>query len=469
MPVQTEFPSMKYVLFTIAAAVCAVPVLSAGPDDKPFGSGFMDDLIKPYDDTAIELPGETARKPSVSRSAQLVDDSSTDTWGARGDDSSAPAKKPTPASPSASSSGKTGGSRSSSSASPSRSSSFTADGAYIPYSERYPEQEKEKSESGFDRDTFDPNFNPFKNNYKYGDTNYNPNGTRPEYEETRRKIKDIIGSVPKVMTNEKVDEMIHNPARAATLEAPTTPNRWTHAPNSWFCDYDDVMAKAQQTGKAVAVFFHNSSNDNSRKFKTERMESSKFKSKMRDRLLVLYMDFPQNAGTSKDKRNREQVEHNRRIADKFRVSNYPTVIFLNSSGNEIGRITNMRTLTEFVEEADRIVPQAKPRDNRNSTGFKVGGSISGQGGQNDGQNAGRNGDQGNQNGSQNGGQGGWPQGGGQGGWPGGGQGGWPGGGQGGWPQGGDFGGGFPQGGWPQGGFPGGGFPGGGFPQGGWGN
>ena len=97
----------------------------------------------------------------------------------------------------------------------SNSKSFNADGSYIPYSERYPEPEKEKSDSDFDRNSFDPNFNPFKNNYKYGDTNYNPNGTRPEYEETRRKIKDIIGGVPKVLTDEKVDEMLHNPARAA--------------------------------------------------------------------------------------------------------------------------------------------------------------------------------------------------------------------------------------------------------------
>ena len=498
---------MRYILTAFAATFFAIPILFAGSGNRPVGGGLIDDVIPQFDDTSVDLPGESSRKPSVSRSARLVDDSTRDTWGSRDDDSSSSKSSSSKSSSSkssssssssggsrsnssgnsssksSSSSSSSGGSRSNSSGSSrssssgsgsgssrssssavssdnpyssyfSESKSFNSDGSYIPYSERYPEPEKEKSDSDFDRNTFDPNFNPFKNNYKYGDTNYNPNGTRPEYEETRRKIKDIIGSVPKVMTNEKVDEMIHNPARAATLEAPTTPNRWTHAPNSWFCDYDDVMAKAQQTGKAVAVFFHNSSNDNSRKFKTERMESSKFKSKMRDRLLVLYMDFPQNAGTSKDKRNREQVEHNRRIADKFRVSNYPTVIFLNSSGNEIGRITNMRTLTEFVEEADRIVPQAKPRDNRNSTGFKVGGSISGQGGQNDGQNGGQNGDQGNQNGSQNGGQGGWPQGGDFGG-------GFP---QGGWPQGGDFGGGFPQGGWPQGGF-----PGGGFPQGGWGN
>ena len=136
------------------------------------------------------------------------------------------------------------------------------------------------------------------------------------------------------MVDSKVDELIHNNARSATLEAPTTPDRWTRAPNGWFCDYDDAMEKAQQSGKAVAVFFHSSDNDNSRKFKTERMENTKFKNKMRDRLLVVYLDYPDNADTSKDKRNREQVQHNRRIADKFHVSTYPTVIILNSSGSD---------------------------------------------------------------------------------------------------------------------------------------
>ena len=371
---------MKYLLFSIAATVCAAPVLFAGAGDSPFGGGLMDDFIKPYDDTAIELPGESARKPSVSRSAQLVDDSTTDTWGSRGGDSSSAEKKPSASSSSSSSSAtRSGGSRStstSSSSSPGRSSSFTADGAYIPYSERYPEPEKEKSDSDFDRNSFDQGFNPFKNNYQYKDTNYQPNTTRPEFEETRRKIKDILGEgVPKVMVDSKVDELIHNSARSATLEAPTTPDRWTRAPNDWFCDFDDAMEKAKANGKAVAVFFHSSDNDNSRKFKTERMENSKFKNKMRDRLLIVYLDYPDNADTRKDKRNRDQVQHNRRIADQFHVSTYPTVIVLDSSGKEIGRLdSNTNSITTFVDKADRIVPQREVKA-KNQNGFKIGGSI----------------------------------------------------------------------------------------------
>lgn len=366
---------MKYILFTVtfAASVCAVPAMFAG-------SGMMDDLIKPYDDTLIELPGETARKPSVSRSAQLVDDSATDTWDAR-DDGSSPATKTSSSSSSSSSfsSGSTKSANSPSSSSPStRSKSFTDDGVYIPYSERYPEEKKDKSESGFDRDTFDPDFKPFQNNYKYKDTNYQPNRTRPEFDEMRQKIKDVLGEgVPKVMVDSKVDELIHNDARSAMLEAPTTPTRWTRAPNGWFCDYDDVMEKAQQTGKAVAVFFHSSDNDNSRKFKTERMENNKFKNKMRDRLLVLYMDYPDNADTSKDKRYREQVQHNTRIAGKFHVSNYPTVIILDSTGKELGRLdTNTNgTVSTFVEKAEKIVPEREAKEKK-QTGFRVGGGIS---------------------------------------------------------------------------------------------
>ena len=374
---------MKYLLFTIAATVCAAPVLLAGAGDSPFGSGLMDDFIKPYDDTAIELPGESARKPSVSRSARLVDDSTTDTWGSRGDDSSSPEKKPSASSSQSSSSSsaatRSGGSRStptSSSSSPGRSSSFTADGAYIPYSERYPEPEKEKSDSDFDRNSFDQGFNPFKNDYRYKDTNYQPNTTRPEFEETRRKIKDILGEgVPKVMVDSKVDELIHNSARGATQEAPSTPDRWTRAPNDWFCDFDDAMEKAKVNGKAVAVFFHSSDNDNSRKFKTERMENTKFKNKMRDRLLIVYLDYPENADTRKDKRNRDQVQHNRSIADQFHVSTYPTVIVLDSSGKEIGRLdSNTNSITTFVDKADRIVPQREVKA-KNQNGFKIGGSI----------------------------------------------------------------------------------------------
>ena len=92
----------------------------------------------------------------------------------------------------------------------------------------------------------------------------------------------------------------------------------------------------------------------------------------------------------------------------------------------------MKTLTEFVENADRIVPQREAK-NRNSTGFRIGGSIDGQGRQDDKQSS-----QSSQNGDQGafGTQGVFT--------------------------GGQNGGGFPQGGFPQGGFPQGGFPQGGF-------
>jgi len=385
---------MKYFLFTVTAFACAAPVLFAGAGNSPIGGGLMDDFITPYDDTQIELPGEKSRKPSVSRSAQLIDDSRTDTWGMR-DDDSATDKKSKPSSQ-GSSSTKSAGSRSSSTSSGSKSGSsttsgsksgssafsgsksFTADGTYIPYSERYPEPEKEKSDSDFDRSTFDPNFNPFKNNYQYKDTNYQPNTTRPEFQETRRKIKEVLGDgVPREMVDSKVEELIHNDARSSLQEAPTTPDRWTRAPNGWFCDYDDAMSKAQLTGKAVAVFFHSSDNGNSRKFKTERMENTKFKNRMRDRLLIVYLDYPDNADTRKDKRNQDQVQHNRRIAEQFHVYTYPTVIILNSSGSEIGRLdNNQRSIDSFVDNADRIVPKReKKAKDSNSNGFRIGGNI----------------------------------------------------------------------------------------------
>ena len=140
---------MKYILltFTVATSICAAPVLFAGPDDSPFGGSFMDDLIKPYDDTAIELPGETARKPSVSRSAQLVDDSAADTWGSRDESSSSSKPSSSTATKSGSSSSTSTATKSESASSTStRSKSFTADGTYIPYSERYPEEKREKTE-----------------------------------------------------------------------------------------------------------------------------------------------------------------------------------------------------------------------------------------------------------------------------------------------------------------------------------
>ena len=179
---------------------------------------------------------------------------------------------------------------------------------------------------------------------------------------------------PQVILDSKADELAHNPARDAALEAPATPYRWTRAPNGWFCDYNDVMEKAQKGKKAVAVFFHSSDNKNSRDFMSDRLGNSKFKNKMRDRLFVLYMDYPDNAGTSKDRRHQDQVQHNKRIAEKFHVSTYPTVIILDSAGNELGRLDNSNSITTFVEKADSIVPQRETKE-KSPTGFKMGGKI----------------------------------------------------------------------------------------------
>ena len=348
---------MKYIILTATFFIGLTSAAFAGPGDG--GIGFMDDLFTPYDDTKVELPGENAKKPSVSRSTQLVDDSDLDAWIAREAESQAKKEQERQAAEH-----KPGKTTSSSSSSSSSSRDYDSDGSSSGSLSRW-------NEVGPDGEV---NFNPFKNDYKYKGGNKPTDGTRPEYEETRRKIKDILGDgVPKTMTDAKLEELLHNPARQATELAPTTPSKWIHAPNDWFCDYDDAMSKAEVSGRAVAVFFHSSTNDESRRFKTERMENNKFKTQMRGRLLVVYLDYPEKE-TGRDKRNRDQVDHNTRIADKFHVSSYPTVVFLSSSGTEVGRMNGTKSLNAFLEEVDKYVPE-KDTTVKNPTGFKIGGSI----------------------------------------------------------------------------------------------
>lgn len=407
--------AMKHLLTVFAISLCAMPLLSAASGDGAFGGGFMDDLITPYDDTAVELPGEDARKPAVSRSAQLVDDSTVDTWGMRENESSSSSQSGKTSSPSSSSSStKTGTSRPSSgvpaSSGSSRSTGSSSSRDYDdsdsgtkrtvydldennPFKNNYKYKDTERKSTGSaryetgsgnadrdpDRTVYDlDENNPFKNNYKYKDTERKATGSAHSgIDEVHQRIKDIMHeSAPKQNgILDSMDDLMRNAGREAAREAPTTPDRWTRAPNGWFCDFDDAIAKAQQSGKAIAVFFHSSDNNNSRKFKSERMENSKFKNKMRGRLLVVYMDYPDNADTHKDRRNKDQVEHNRRIAEKFHVSNYPTLIFLDSSGKEIGRINDLKnSVTAFVDNADRIVPQKEEKPKNQGT-FKVGGSL----------------------------------------------------------------------------------------------
>jgi len=358
---------MKH-LILIAAVCCAACTAFAGPGDEGLGlGGFMDDLFTPYDDTAVDLPGENTKKPAVSRSEQLVDDSDFEAWQAREAQKQAERQAKIEAE-------KEAEKQRAEEAAKARAAAAS--------------QSNDEAMSRWnvtDPETGETNFNPFKNDYRYKGGNKPTDGSRPEFEETRGKIKEILGDgVPKTMTDAKLGEMLHNPAREATQLAPTTPPRWIQAPNGWFCDYDDAMAKAETSGRAVAVFFHSSNNDESRRFKTERMENNRFKTRMRGRLLVVYLDYPNSNNNNpysdkdsdhdRDKRNKDQIEHNRRIAEKFNVNTYPTVVFLSSSGGEIGRMSGAKSLNGFLDEVEKYVPE-KDTTVKNPTGFKIGGSI----------------------------------------------------------------------------------------------
>ena len=347
---------MKHIILTLTAAIGLTSAAFAGPGDDGFG--LMDDLFPSYDDSAVELPGEDARKPSVSRSTQLVDDSDLDAWIAR--EAEKQAKKEQERQAAQQQAEQSSSSSRTSSSSRENDPDGSASGSLSRWNEVGPDGEV--------------NFNPFKNDYKYKGGNKPTDGSRPEFEETRSRIKDILGDgVPKTMTDAKLEELLHNPARQATELAPTTPAKWVQAPNDWFCDYDDAMSKAETSGRAVAVFFHSSTNDESRRFKTERMENNKFKTRMRGRLLVVYLDYPEKE-TGRDKRCTDQVDHDRRIAEKFHVNSYPTVVFLSSNGTEVGRMSGTKALNAFLDEADKYVPE-KDTTVKNPTGFKIGGSI----------------------------------------------------------------------------------------------
>ena len=347
---------MKHIILTATAFIGLTSAAFAGPGAS--GLGLMDDLFTPYDDTAVELPGENTRKPSVSRSTQLVDDSDLDAWIAR--EAESQARKEAERKAAQEQSGKNSSSSTSSSSPRESDTESSPSGSLSRWNEVGPDGEV--------------NFNPFKNDYKYKGGNKPTDGSRPEFEETRSRIKDILGDgVPKTMTDAKLEELLHNPARQATELAPTTPAKWVRAPNDWFCDYDDAMSKAAASGRAVAVFFHSSTNDESRRFKTERMENNKFKTKMRGRLLVVYMDYPEKE-TGRDKKCSDQIDQDRRIADKYHVTSYPTVVFLSSNGSEVGRMNGTKSLNAFLDEADKYVPE-KDTTVKNPTGFKIGGSI----------------------------------------------------------------------------------------------
>jgi len=119
---------------------------------------------------------------------------------------------------------------------------------------------------------------------------------------------------------------------------------------SWFTDLEKAKSAAAENGQDILMVFAGS--DWCKpciQFKKDILKSADFESKMKDELVVLYLDFP---ARKKNKLSQEQTSHNEALAERFNKSGaFPKILLLDDNEKVLGspEFKNQSPL-EFIHE-----------------------------------------------------------------------------------------------------------------------
>lgn len=102
---------------------------------------------------------------------------------------------------------------------------------------------------------------------------------------------------------------------------------------AWTTDVPAALAKAKAENKTVLLDFTGSDWCSwCIKFKKEAIDTPEFQDYAAKNLILVELDFPR-----KKPQSAELKEANKALGEKYNVSGYPTFVFLDKSGKEIGR------------------------------------------------------------------------------------------------------------------------------------
>ena len=106
------------------------------------------------------------------------------------------------------------------------------------------------------------------------------------------------------------------------------------ADENWLTNLEEAKKKAKSEKKLILLNFTGSDWClPCVALKKKVFEGQEFKKYAPKNLVLLEVDFPRKAG----KISKEQLEYNKELAKKFRVTQYPTVVVASASGQELHR------------------------------------------------------------------------------------------------------------------------------------
>ncbi len=106
----------------------------------------------------------------------------------------------------------------------------------------------------------------------------------------------------------------------------------------WTTDHAAAVAAAQGTGRKVLLLFTGTDWCSwCKRLEGEILDTPEFKDYAREHLVLVKLDFPRRLPQSE-----ELKAQNRRLQQQYGIEGYPTVVVLNDSGAETGRVGYVR-------------------------------------------------------------------------------------------------------------------------------
>ncbi len=103
---------------------------------------------------------------------------------------------------------------------------------------------------------------------------------------------------------------------------------------AWLTSYQEAIAAADSSGKPILVDFTGSDWCIwCVRLRDEVFTTGEFAAWAKDNVVLLELDFPQNTPLPEE----EKLQNNR-LAEKYGVRGFPTILFLSSEGDELGRM-----------------------------------------------------------------------------------------------------------------------------------
>ncbi|HMO13099.1 MAG TPA: thioredoxin family protein [Pirellulaceae bacterium] len=122
----------------------------------------------------------------------------------------------------------------------------------------------------------------------------------------------------------------------------------------WFQSYNQALAKSKETGKPILMEFTGSDWCPPCQMLADRIFSTdEFKQWAKEHVVLLELDFPRKNPSFPA----ALMNQNQELAQKHKVSGFPTLIFLDSSENKIGQTSgyNGKDVEDYLKMFEEMI------------------------------------------------------------------------------------------------------------------